>query len=537
MEKKIKNALISVFYKDNLEPIVKKLGELGVTIFSTGGTQEFIEKLGVKVTPVEELTSYPSILGGRVKTLHPKVFGGILSRRELQTDVAQLEEYKIPEIDLVIVDLYPFEETVAKYASSPTPSPAGEGSLDFEAEIIEKIDIGGISLIRAAAKNFNDVIIVPSKNEYAFLLKILEEKKGSSSLEDRKLLATKAFGVSSKYDTAIHNYFSGAIPLSPGRGVRGEVLNGSASKSKTLRYGENPHQKGTFYGDFEKMFTQLNGKELSYNNLLDIDAAVNLMAEFTPSPSERDGVRPAFAILKHNNACGLASGKNLTDAWKRALAGDPVSAFGGILITNTNVDEASAQEISKLFFEVIIAPSYDEAALTLLKQKQNRMILQQKHAELPAKLIRTTLNGYLEEDRDLKTETAADMKPVTKVSPSSEELNDLVFANKIVKHTKSNTIVLAKNGQLLASGVGQTSRVDALNQAILKAKTFGFDLKGAVMASDAFFPFPDCVEIAHKAGITAVVQPGGSVKDKDSIEYCDKNGVAMVFTGVRHFKH
>jgi len=514
MNKQIKSALVSVFYKDNLEPIVKKLNELGVTIFSTGGTQEFIEKLGGKVTPVEKLTSYPSILGGRVKTLHPKIFGGILSRRDLQSDTAQLEEYEIPQIDLVIVDLYPFEETVVKTKD--------------EKEIIEKIDIGGISLIRAAAKNFNDVVIVPSKNEYNYLFRILDEKKGISSLEERKYLATKAFGVSSAYDTAIHNYFSGAAaPFS--------LENGSASKSKSLRYGENPHQKGIFHGDFEKIFTQLNGKELSYNNFLDIDAGVNLIAEFDET---------TFAILKHNNACGLASSgevhsgrKTLLDAWKDALAGDPVSAFGGILITNAKVDEATAQEINKLFFEVLIAPSFESAALNILKQKQNRIILEQKKIILPSKLIRTTLNGYLEEDRDAQTESAENMKPVTAISPSPEELRDLVFANKIAKHTKSNTIVLAKGKQLLASGVGQTSRVDALRQAILKAKTFGFDLKGAVMASDAFFPFADCVEIAHEAGITAVVQPGGSIKDKDSIEYCNKHGMSMVFTGIRHFKH
>lgn len=508
MNKKIKSALVSVFYKDNLEPIIKKLGELGVTIFSTGGTQEFIEKLGVKVTPVEELTSYPSILGGRVKTLHPKIFGGILSRREKNEDASQLEEYQIPEIDLVIVDLYPFEETVAKTKD--------------EKEIIEKIDIGGISLIRAGAKNFNDVVIVPSKNEYSFLLKILSEKNGVSSLEDRRYLATKAFGVTSKYDTAIHSYFSetpkATIPS----------LNGTASKAKVLRYGENPHQKGTFYGDFEKMFSQLNGKELSYNNLLDVDAAVNLMAEF---------LETTFAVLKHNNACGIASRKKLIDAWKDALAGDPVSAFGGILITNAKIDEETAREMNKLFFEVVIAPAYDESALNILKQKQNRIILAQKSIELPSKLIRTTLNGYLEQDKDFKTETEPDMKPVTKVIPLKEELSDLVFANKVAKHTKSNTIVLVKNKQLLASGVGQTSRIDALKQAIAKAKSFGFDLKGAVMASDAFFPFPDCVEIAHDAGVKAVVQPGGSIKDKDSIEYCDKNGMAMVMTGNRHFKH
>lgn len=496
MEKKIKSALISVFYKDNLEPIVKKLGEQGVTIYSTGGTQDFIEKQGVKVVPVEELTSYPSILGGRVKTLHPKVFGGILHRRDLDSDVAQLEQYQIPPIDLVIVDLYPFEETVA--------------STTDEATIIEKIDIGGISLIRAGAKNFRDVVIVPSKNEYAYLLKILAEKKGISTLEDRKYLAGKAFGVSSRYDSAIHSYFTGT------------------SKRKTLRYGENPHQKGYFHGDFEKMFTQLNGKELSYNNLLDIDAAVCLIAEFN---------EPTFAILKHNNACGLASRPKLVDAWKDALAGDPVSAFGGILVTNQKLDEPTAAEVHKLFFEVIIAPDYDSKALELLKQKPNRIILKQHPAELPATLLRTALNGYLEQERDHKTESAADMKPATKVVPSAAELSDLVFANKIVKHTKSNTIVLAKNNQLLASGTGQTSRVDALKQAIVKANSFGFDLKGAVMASDAFFPFPDCVQIAFEAGIRSVVQPGGSIKDKDSIEYCDRNGMAMVMTGNRHFKH
>jgi phosphoribosylaminoimidazolecarboxamide formyltransferase/IMP cyclohydrolase len=457
---------------------------------------------------VESLTSYPSILGGRVKTLHPKIFGGILSRRELQSDLSQLEEYKIPQIDLVIVDLYPFEETVAKTKD--------------EKEIIEKIDIGGISLIRAGAKNFNDVVIVPSKNEYAYLLKILKEKKGVSSLEDRKYLATQAFGVTSKYDTAIHFHFSGELKVTMPN------MNGSASKMKSLRYGENPHQKGTFYGDFEKMFSQLNGKELSYNNLLDVDAAVNLMAEFSET---------TFAILKHNNACGLASHNKLVNAWKDALAGDPVSAFGGILITNATVDEETANEVNKLFFEVIIAPAYDEKALNILKSKQNRIILQQKETALPSKLIRTTLNGYLEQDRDFKTETEADMKPATKITPTKEQLSDLVFANKIVKHTKSNTIVLAKNNQLLSSGVGQTSRVDALKQAIIKAKSFGFDLNGSVMASDAFFPFPDCVEIAHNAGVKAVVQPGGSIKDKDSIEFCDAHGMTMVMTGNRHFKH
>jgi phosphoribosylaminoimidazolecarboxamide formyltransferase/IMP cyclohydrolase len=504
--KKIKNALISVYYKDNLEPVIHRLNALGVKIYSTGGTQEFIEKLGVAVTPVESLTSYPSILGGRVKTLHPKIFGGILSRRELESDLAQLEEYEIPEIDLVIVDLYPFEETVASGAP--------------EQAIIEKIDIGGISLIRAAAKNFKDVIIVSSRKEYTFLHdNILVAQKGESTLADRRSLAAKAFNVSSHYDTAIFNYFNGEEVV---------AFKQSVQNAKVLRYGENPHQKGVFYGNLDEMFSQFSGKELSYNNLLDIDAAVNLIAEFTET---------TFAILKHNNACGIASRKDLTEAWKAALAGDPTSAFGGVLITNATVDSGTAEEINKLFFEVIIAPGFDEKALEILKAKPNRIILQQKETKLPSKSFRTLLNGVIEQDKDSKTEGASEMNVATKTSPSTDELRDLAFANKIVKHTKSNTIVLAKDKQLLASGVGQTSRVDALKQAIAKAESFGFNLKGSVMASDAFFPFPDCVEIAHKAGITAVVQPGGSIKDKDSITYCDANGVSMVMTGTRHFKH
>lgn len=504
--KKIKNALISVYYKDNLEPVIHQLNNLGVKIFSTGGTQEFIESLGVSVTPVESLTSYPSILGGRVKTLHPKIFGGILSRRELDSDIAQLEEYQIPEIDLVIVDLYPFEATVASGAA--------------EQAIIEKIDIGGISLIRAAAKNFKDVVIVPSKNEYTFLHDtILVAQKGESTLADRKALAAKAFNVSSHYDTAIFNYFNGDSPV---------AFKQSVQNANVLRYGENPHQKGVFYGDLEAMFTKWNGKELSYNNLLDVDAAVNLIAEFNDT---------TFAILKHNNACGLASREKLVDAYKDALAGDPTSAFGGVLITNKEIDPATAEEMHKLFFEVVIAPGYDPKALELLKTKPNRIILQQKNIKLSSRSFRTLLNGVIEQDKDVKTETVEDMKTVTTKSPTKDELRDLVFANKLVKHTKSNTIVLAKNNQLLASGVGQTSRVDALKQAIIKAESFGFDLKGSVMASDAFFPFPDCVEIAHKAGITAVIQPGGSIKDKDSIAYCDSNGLSMVMTGTRHFKH
>lgn len=501
----IKNALVSVYDKEGLAPLIHQLNTLGIKIYSTGGTQEFIETLGISVTPVESLTSYPSILGGRVKTLHPKIFGGILSRRTLKNDLSQLEEYEIPEIDLVIVDLYPFEDTVKSGSS--------------EDDIIEKIDIGGISLIRAAAKNFTDVVIVPSKKEYSFLLKILTENQGASTLEDRRYLAAAAFNISSHYDTAIFNYFNSANSM---------AFKQSIQSAKVLRYGENPHQKGVFYGNLEEVFTQLNGKELSYNNLLDVDAAIHLMAEFTDT---------TFAILKHNNTCGIASNKNLTEAWKQALAGDPISAFGGVLITNTIIDLVTAEEINKLFFEIIIAPTYDAKAIELLKLKPNRIILQQKKITLPSKSFRTLLNGAIEQDKDLRMEAEPDMKQVTKIAPTTDEISDLIFANKLVKHTKSNTIVLAKNKQLLASGVGQTSRVDALKQAITKANAFGFDLTGAVMASDAFFPFPDCVEIADHAGIKAVIQPGGSIKDKESIAYCDSHSMAMVITGTRHFKH
>ena len=506
---KIKNALISVYYKDNLEPIIRKLEALGIGIYSTGGTQGFIEKLGVDVMSVESLTSYPSILGGRVKTLHPKVFGGILGRRETETDVLQLEQYEIPEIDLVIVDLYPFTETVASGA--------------VEQEIIEKIDIGGISLIRAAAKNYKDVLIVPSREEYTFLLDLLDKSNGITSIEDRKKMAQKAFSISSAYDTAIDNYFTGSISDQV-------VENGTVLKSsnKELRYGENPHQKAHFIGDLDAMFDQLHGKELSYNNLLDVDAAVALISEFSDT---------TFVVLKHNNACGIASNESLLLAWKEALAGDPVSAFGGILITNNEVDLQTAQEIDKIFFEVIVAPSYSDDALIVLKGKKNRRILVQKDIELPKKQVRTVLNGLLEQEKDLKMELVSDMETVTEVAPSNKQLSDLEFANKVVKHTKSNTIVLVKDNQLLASGVGQTSRVDALEQAIDKAQKFGFNLEGSVMASDAFFPFPDCVEIAWNAGVKAVIQPGGSIKDKDSIEYCNSQGMSMVFTGIRHFKH
>ncbi len=505
--KAIKSALISVYHKDNLAPIIQELNKFGVTIYSTGGTQRFIEELKVPVIPVETLTSYPSILGGRVKTLHPKVFGGILSRRDLASDVSQLDEYKIPEIDLVIVDLYPFEETVA----------SGAG----EQDIIEKIDIGGISLIRAAAKNFNDVVIVSSRTQYAHVLELIKQKKGATDLADRKHLAKLAFDVSSHYDTAIFKWFNKE---------EGPIFKQSISQYQMLRYGENPHQKGVFYGDLDAMFDKLHGKELSYNNLLDVDAAVNLMSEFSTA-------KPTFAILKHNNACGLATRDNLLDAYKDALAADPVSAFGGILIANQIIDIATAEEVTKLFCEVVIAPGYEDAALEILMQKKNRVILVQKDAKLPKKQFRTILNGVLEQDKDYKTANKNDFKAVTKKHATALEIVDLEFANKLVKHTKSNTIVFAKNEQLLASGTGQTSRVDALRQAVVKAKAFGFDLNGAVMASDAFFPFPDCVELANNEGITAVVQPGGSIKDQESIDYCDVHNMAMVITGIRHFRH
>jgi phosphoribosylaminoimidazolecarboxamide formyltransferase/IMP cyclohydrolase len=506
-QKKIKNALISVFHKDNLAPIIQELNKQGVKLFSTGGTQKFIEDLNIEVTPVESLTSYPSILGGRVKTLHPKVFGGILSRRELDSDVAQLEEYEIPEIDLVIVDLYPFEDTVASGAA--------------EQDIIEKIDIGGISLIRAAAKNFKDVLIVSSREQYNDVLALLQKNNGTTELADRKHLAKLAFNVSSHYDTAIFNWFNNEEE---------KYFKQSITKSQVLRYGENPHQEGVFYGDLDAMFDKLHGKELSYNNLLDVDAAVNLISEFSAD-------KATFAILKHNNACGLATRTNLVDAYKDALAGDPVSAFGGILISNQKIDKATAEEIHELFCEVVIAPGYDADALEILKGKKNRVILVQKPVELAKKQFRTILNGVLEQDKDLKTANQNDFTTVTKKSPTTQEIKDLEFANKLVKHTKSNTIVFAKNETLISSGTGQTSRVDALKQAIVKANAFGFDLKGSVMASDAFFPFPDCVALAKDAGITAVVQPGGSIKDKESIDYCDANDMAMVTTGIRHFRH
>lgn len=506
--KTIKSALVSVFYKDGLDRIIKQLSDNGVKIYSTGGTLKFIEESGYHATAVETLTGYPSILGGRVKTLHPGVFGGILARRDNVSDMQQLEQYSIPEIDLVIVDLYPFEQTVASGAS--------------EQEIIEKIDIGGISLIRAAAKNYKDTVIIGSVNQYQELLEILEKQNCATTLEQRRRFAALAFGVSSHYDSAIFNYFNRLEKIPAWRGA----FDGGHA----LRYGENPHQRGAFFGDLEQIFTQLHGKEISYNNMLDIDAAVSLIAEF-------EG-QTAFAILKHNNACGVALGQNVEQAWKTALACDPVSAFGGVLICNKSIDEATAADINKIFFEVILAPDYAPEALNILYSKKNRIVLKLKSVSRSEQQFRSILNGVAVQDRDIRVGGQdSQITTVTKREVTDKQLRDLIFANKIVKNSKSNAIVIARNGQLLASGIGQTSRVDALKQAIDKAKSFGFDLQGAVLASDAFFPFADCVEIAHGEGIDCIIQPGGSVRDNDSIEYCDRNGMAMIFTGLRHFKH
>ncbi|MCR6639750.1 MAG: bifunctional phosphoribosylaminoimidazolecarboxamide formyltransferase/IMP cyclohydrolase [Sporocytophaga sp.] len=505
--RKIKSALISVYYKDGLDRIVKLLDKQGVKIYSTGGTQKFIEDLGIKVTPVEELTTYPSILGGRVKTLHPKIFGGILFRRDFEQDQKEVAQYDIPSLDLVIVDLYPFEETVASGAS--------------DEDIIEKIDIGGISLIRGAAKNFKDVVIVASKDQYPMLENILVERKGETDLNERRLFAGRAFDISSHYDTAIFNYFFSGEEI--------KHFKQSVRDFQVLRYGENPHQAGVFYGKLDDMFEKLNGKELSYNNLLDIDAAVGLIDEFEGATT--------FAILKHNNACGIATAATPKEAYLKALAADPVSAFGGVIITGSKIDLATAEELNKLFFEVLIAPDFEKDALELLTSKKNRILLRRKSVTLPSRQFKTLLNGVIEQEKDLKKETEEELKPVTNRFPSDKEKRALLFANKICKHTKSNAIVLAVDGQMISSGVGQTSRVDALRQAIEKAKSFGFSLEGAVMASDAFFPFPDCVEIADKAGIKAVIQPGGSIKDQESIDYCNAHEIAMVLTGFRHFKH
>lgn len=513
--KKIQAALISVFNKDGLEPIVKRLHEQNVSLYSTGGTEIFIRNLNIPVIPVESITEYPSILGGRVKTLHPKIFGGILNRQDNAEDIREMSMYSLPQIDLVVVDLYPFEDTVASGAS--------------EEDIIEKIDIGGISLIRAAAKNYKDTVCISSVEDYAEFLQILETGAGVTSLEERKYFAKKAFHNSSHYDTAIFNYFN-SEDTDDASGGRLNVLKMSEGKGEILRYGENPHQNGIFYGNFDATFDKLHGKELSYNNLLDVDAAVNIMAEFKDEA-------PTFAILKHNNACGLAQRTTVLEAYEAALAADPVSAFGGILISNKTIDAAAAKEIDKLFCEVVIAPAYEAEALEILKGKKNRILLVLKEYPLPNMLVRTCLNGLLVQDRDNVTDSREILTYPTNNKPSENELEDLLFASKICKHTKSNTIVLVKGRQLMASGTGQTSRVDALKQAIEKAHSFEFDLKGAVMASDAFFPFPDCVEIANNAGITSVIQPGGSIKDDLSIDYCNAHEMSMVFTGVRHFKH
>ena len=506
VERRIKQALISVYHKDGIDEIARELVKNGISILSTGGTYDFLQSIGIEVTKVEDITGYPSILGGRVKTLHPKVFGGILSRRELESDINEVEQYEIPPIDLVIVDLYPFEEYVKNGAS--------------QQEIIEKIDIGGISLIRAAAKNFNDVIIVSSKDDYNPLLELLKEGKGVSTLEQRRWFATRAFLTSSHYDTAIFNYFN--------RDGATEAFSESITSPVSLRYGENPHQAAKYFGGVESLPEQLHGKEISYNNLLDIEAAIELISDFT---------EPTVAVIKHNNACGCASRNTILEAWKDALAGDPVSAFGGIIIANRAIDEATAAEIGKIFFEVIIAPEYSPEALSILKEKKNRIILLAGDVKPSDKKFRSLLGGVLVQERDSYLESDEDLRVASEIAPTEDQIKDLLFANKLVKHSKSNAIVLAKGNMLLASGVGQTSRVDALKQAIEKAGNFGFDLNGAVMASDAFFPFPDCVEIAHQAGITAVIHPGGSIRDNESIDYCNKNNVAMIITGKRHFKH
>jgi phosphoribosylaminoimidazolecarboxamide formyltransferase / IMP cyclohydrolase len=505
-EVRIRSALVSVYHKERIDEIANLLAGLGIKIFSTGGTYDFIKNLGIEVTAVESITSYPSIFGGRVKTLHPKIFGGILYRRDNPGDLTDLEKYEIPPVDLVIVDLYPFEKTVA--------------STNDEEEIIEKIDIGGISLIRAAAKNFSDVLIVPSAAQYDLLIELLKAKQGVTEIEDRKLFAAHAFNVTSHYDTAIFGYFN--------RSANIPAFKKSIITSYSLRYGENPHQHGLFFGNPDELFEQLNGKAISYNNIVDIDAAIALISEFS---------EPTAVIIKHTNACGVASRNTLKEAWKDALACDPVSAFGGVITANRTIDLETAEEMNKLFFEILVAENFEENALNLLKSKKNRIILRLKSATFPPRQFKSVLNGVLEQEKDLKTEQEADFRQVTQKGPAKEEISDLIFANKIVKHQKSNTIVLVKSKQLAGSGVGQTSRVDALKQGIAKAKEFGLSLVGAVMASDAFFPFADSVEIAHNAGITAVIQPGGSVRDEDSIKYCDEHGMSMVFTGIRHFKH
>ncbi|HSC39684.1 MAG TPA: bifunctional phosphoribosylaminoimidazolecarboxamide formyltransferase/IMP cyclohydrolase, partial [Chitinophagaceae bacterium] len=510
MNKKIQSALISVFYKDGLEVLVQQLHELGITIYSTGGTQSFIEKLGIPVVPVENLTTYPSILGGRVKTLHPSVFGGILGRRDNDTDVQEMQQYKIPELDLVVVDLYPFEETVA--------------STSDEKSIIEKIDIGGPSMIRGAAKNFKDVVVLAAKKDYAVLAQLLKDQHGSTTLEQRKAFAAKAFEIVAHYDVAIAKYFNPS---------NAPYFLESVPHPKTMRYGENPHQAGVFYGDTDAIFNQLNGKELSYNNLVDVDAAVELIQEFTPAPKGESGV--TFAIIKHTNVCGVAARPTVKAAWDAALAGDPESAFGGVLVTNSAIDLATAEAINEIFFEVLVAPSFDADALAVLRSKKNRILLQLKAPLKKKEQYKSLLNGVLVQQTDEGNYSSWDETGGR--SSSEAEKEDLVFANIVCKHLKSNAIALVKNKQMIGKGCGQTSRIDALRHAVEKAKQFSFDLTGAVMASDAFFPFNDCVQLGHEAGITAFIQPGGSIRDKDSIAYCKEHNLAMVITGLRHFRH
>ena len=508
MNRKITSALISVFHKDGLEPIIKSLNKQGVKLYSTGGTEKFIKDLGIDVVAVENVTEYPSIFGGRVKTLHPKIFGGILHRRDHEGDKQEVQEFNVPPIDLVIVDLYPFEATVASGGTHE--------------EIIEKIDIGGIALIRGAAKNYNDVLIVSSMDQYGEVLEMLESNNCETTLEQRRLFAARAFNRSSHYDSAIFNYMN--------RGEEVGAFKLSIENKKTLRYGENPHQTGQFFGDLDAYFDQVSGKELSYNNLLDVDSALQLIKNF-------DENETVFGILKHNNACGIALGKDVKTAYARAFAADTLSAFGGVLICNKEITLEAAEEMNSLFFEILIAPSFEKEAVDLLTQKKNRILLIQKKKWNESTQVRSLLNGVLVQEYDNKVDVKNDLKTMTKLAPTATQVDDLLFASKVCMQSKSNTIVLAKDGQLLASGVGETSRVDALKHAIEKANAFGLDLKGAVMASDAFFPFPDCVEIAHNAGIAAVIQPGGSLKDQLSIDFCNENGMTMVFTGTRHFKH
>ncbi|MDQ3072441.1 MAG: bifunctional phosphoribosylaminoimidazolecarboxamide formyltransferase/IMP cyclohydrolase [Bacteroidota bacterium] len=496
---RIRSALISVYHKTGLEKILPAMQELGITIYSTGGTYDYLFQNGIEAIKIEDVTSYPGILGGRVKTLHPKVFGGILGRRHEPADIAEMESYSIPSFDLVIVDLYPFSKTVADNASHE--------------DIIEKIDVGGVSLIRAAAKNHKDVVVIPSCEQYSELERLLIKNGGESSKEDRAKLAAQAFVISSSYDQAIAEYF---------------LKQGEHDNKKALRYGENPHQNAQYLGDLDKVFGQLHGKDLSYNNIVDIDAALALIQDLD---------KTAFAIIKHTNPCGVAVAPDIYTAWVNALQGDPVSAFGGVLATNGTIDIPTAQAINDIFFEVILAPSYTEEALTILRSKKNRIILKVNKWHRPLQIERTALNGKLVQDSDTKTETEADLKTVTQAKMNSGHTDDLLFANVIVKHAKSNAIVLAKNMQLIGIGIGQTSRIDALQQAIDKAKSFNFDLNGAVLASDAFFPFPDCVKVAYEAGITSIIQPGGSIRDQESIDACNFHGISMVLTGYRHFKH